>query len=308
MMKVLDLNAVISDTETLMRRTLGSHIRMTAIFASSLDPIRADARKLQQVILRLAAHARQSMPTGGRFTIETNNLRLENGIAPNIPPGAYVALTLSNTNAGMNDAALQRIFDPVVEIESHANGMGLEMSKVPTIIQQFDGHIHVECQPDGGAAFKIYLPSHDKYRTVTDVDRAPLAIPHGTETILLVDDEDSVRTLIRILLKSCGYNVLEAVSSEDAIRVADHYKGPIDLLITDVVLPRINGKALVNHLVSMQPAMKVLLISGYSNDRLAEFACDSTNFAFLQKPFKCDILGDLVRRLLDTPEWHARSA
>jgi two-component system, cell cycle sensor histidine kinase and response regulator CckA len=308
MMKVLDLNAVISDTESQLRRTLGNDIRITAIFASTLAPVRADARKLQQVILRLAAHARQGMSSGGRFTVETRNVRIDPADNPSAHSNACVSLTLSNTGNGMNDAALQRVFEPVNEFDSQTIGIGLAMSMIPTILQELGGTIQVESQAGGGAAFKISLPAcGDVASQILDV-RGPYDIPHGNETILLVEDEDSIRSLLKILLQSCGYTVLEAISGDEAVRLAESTRGSIDLLITDIVLPRMNGKALVERLVASRPAIKVLLISGYSADRLSTLDAWQTNFAFLQKPFKCDVLGNLVRQLLDTPAKHAKIA
>jgi CheY-like chemotaxis protein len=203
---------------------------------------------------------------------------------------------------------LQRVFDPVVEPEARDYSHGLDLSKLPGILQQIGGHIQAESEPGAGAAFKIYLPHCDDLSPRADSAHNPLAIPAGHETILLAEDEDSVRSLIRILLQSSGYKVLEAVSGNEAIHIAETYTGQIDLLITDVVLPRMNGKLVVNRVLALRPALKVLLISGYSPDRLARLDCNPADCAFLQKPFRCEVLGNLVRQLLDAPEKLARIA
>jgi len=316
-MKVLDLNAVISDTETMLRRTLGQDVRMTAIFASSLSPIRADSSKVQQVVLSLAARARQAMPKGGRFTIETKNVRIDRGSEPDVPPGPYVMLTLSDTGACLNESALRLVFHPALPAEPAAIGADLEMNEIPAILRQFGGYIHVESQAGQSAAFQIFLPCCDPPLPilgmgspvgVTDAVRSPFALPFGQETVLLVNDHDSVRSLVKTVLQSSGYSVLEAASGDEAIHIADTYHESIDLVITDVKLPRHNTHALVDRLIVSQPALKVLMISGYCNDRLFHGDYNQPNVAILQKPFKCAVLGNIVRQVLDTPIKRARTA
>lgn len=302
--KILDLNAVVSDTEKMLRRLIGEDILMTTIFATKLKPIKVDPGQMQQVILNLAVNARDAMPQGGRLTIETSNAVLDEAYArrhPTVVPGNYVLLAITDTGVGMSPAVQTHIFEPLFTTKGPGKGTGLGLATVHTIVTQHGGHIDVESQLGRGTSFKIYLPQADAAcsRQASDVNLR--TIPRGKETIFLVEDEDSVRALARQVLELNGYTVLEAINGDEAISLASQHGGPIHLLLGDVVLPNRGGRALADHMLCMIPNLRILFLSGYTSDAVARHGIADTEFAFLQKPFGAAALAQKVREALDHP-------
>jgi two-component system cell cycle sensor histidine kinase/response regulator CckA len=302
--KVLDLNAVVSDTEKMLRRLIGEDILMTTIFAPNLKPVKVDPGQMQQVILNLAVNARDAMPRGGRLTIETANVTFDEGYIlthPHVVPGKYILFAMSDTGVGMNPATQARIFEPLFTTKGPGKGTGLGLATVHTIVKQYGGHIEVFSEVGYGSTFKVYLPQAEEPVSLSNSHPNLGAAPRGSETILLVEDERSVRSLAQHVLSLNGYKVLEATNGEEAIRLADRYAGPIHLLVSDVVMPHLGGVALAERLLAVKPQLKVLFLSGYTNDALNRHGVLDTDYAFLQKPFSTSALAQKVRDVLDEP-------
>ncbi|MBI1830918.1 MAG: response regulator [Planctomycetes bacterium] len=302
--KVLDLNVVVSDTEKMLRRLIGEDILMTTIFATKLNPVKVDPGQMQQVILNLAVNARDAMPRGGRLTIETANVVLDAEYAkhhPHVLPGNYVLMAMTDTGIGMSPAILAHIFEPHFTTKGPGKGTGLGLATVNTIVKHHGGHIDVDSEIGRGASFKIYLPQAGHASVPHASDAKLRIIPRGQETILLVEDEDSVRALARHVLELNGYNVLEAVNGDDAIVLAERHPGPIHLLLSDVVLPTRGGRALADHLLGILPNLRLLFLSGYTSDAVLRHGIADSDFAFLQKPFGAAALAQKVREVLDQP-------
>jgi two-component system cell cycle sensor histidine kinase/response regulator CckA len=304
--KSLDLNALVSEFNTTLRRTLGNNVHLATIFGSTLYQVRMDAAILQQMLLSFAMHAGQHLSPGGRITIETKNVTLDGSADAAVSPGAYVKLALSGT--GANVAALKNALRSAPDVSSLPNSLPLDFSQIPGILQPYRGWLQFHGDTDRSTGFTIYLPRCEDRDLTLPLPDADHTDPLGTETILLVEDEDSVRALIRTLLQSCGYTVLAAIHADEALLTAQNHPHPIDLLITDLVLPRMNGKVLIDQLLMLRPRMKVLVISGYPQDRIAQVGGTERDFAFLQKPFRCEVLANFIRQLLDAPARRSISA
>jgi two-component system, cell cycle sensor histidine kinase and response regulator CckA len=302
--KVLDLNAAVSDTEKMLRRLIGEDILMTTIFAPALKPVKIDPGQLQQVILNLAVNARDAMPKGGRLTVETNNVTLDEAYAVthlHVKPGDYVFLAISDTGVGMNAATKSRIFEPLFTTKGPGKGTGLGLTTVFSIINQNGGFIEVYSELGRGSTFKVFMP-HALEPFPLHKSHPYLRItPSGNETVLLVEDEDSVRALAKHVLQNCGYTVIEAMDGTEAIQKAASHEGPIDLLVSDVVMPHLGGRPLAERLLALKPQAKVLFLSGYTNDAVLRHGVLETDYAFLQKPFSTGALAQKVRDVLDQP-------
>jgi PAS domain S-box-containing protein len=310
--KVLDLNAVVSDTEKMLRRLIGEDILMTTRLAPSLKPVKINPGHMQQVILNLAVNARDAMPEGGRLTIETANITLtqsetSNGLetsevsAAQIVPGDYVLLAMSDTGAGMNAATKARIFEPLFTTKGPGKGTGLGLATVDSIVKQYGGHIDVYSQPGHGATFKVYLPQARESLSPKKANSSLPTIKRGSETILLVEDEPAVRKVAKNVLELNGYNVLVAADGDEAVRVAESHDGPLHLLVSDMVMPHLGGRPLAERLLALKPHLKVLFLSGYLNDAIVRHDVLDSDFAFLQKPFTASALAQKVRDVLDQP-------
>ena len=300
--RVLDLNAVVSDTEKMLRRLIGEDILMTTIFAPKLWAMRMDPGQLQQVILNLAVNARDAMPKGGRLTIETDNMTIDESYRrthPNIQPGNYVMLAISDTGVGMSPATKAHIFEPLFTTKGPGKGTGLGLATVHGIVTQSGGHIDVESEIGAGSTFKIFLPQVQDSLSTSKNGSEIHALPRGTETVLLVEDEDCVRSIAKQVLQICGYKVLEARDGEEALRLSEGRAEPIDLLISDVVMPHLGGRSLADRLLTMRPQTKVLFLSGYTNDAVVHHGILDAAYAFLQKPFTTGALAKKVRLVLD---------
>jgi PAS domain S-box-containing protein len=300
--KVLDLNAVVSDTEKMLRRLIGEDIEMTSVLFPSLGPVKVDPGQMQQVILNLAVNARDAMPQGGRLTIETANVTLDESYThthPHVPPGDYVLLAMSDTGIGMSTATLARIFEPLFTTKGPGKGTGLGLTTVNNIIMQYSGHIEVYSEPGCGATFKVYLPHVHESPSPKKANSSVGDIKLGSETVLLVEDEAAVRGLARHVLELYGYKVLEATDGLEALHVAESYGSPIHLLVSDVVLPQVGGRLLAERLLARNPQLKVLFLSGYTNEAIVRHGVLAVDFAFLQKPFTTGALAQKVREVLD---------
>lgn len=299
--KVLDINHVISDTEKMLRRLIGEDILTTTIFSASPWLVKIDPGQLQQVILNLAVNARDAMPNGGRLTIETDNVTFDDVRAlshSDIEPGDYVLLAVGDTGVGMDASTQSHLFESHFTTKAPGKGTGLGLMMVHSIVKQYGGHIEVLSEIGHGSTFKVYLPASDE--SPTRKARSSMhAVPRGSETILLVEDEDSVRSLARHVLETCGYRVLEAADGDVALALAESYPAPIQLLVTDVVMPHVSGRAVAERLLEKRPEMRVLFLSGYTSDAIERHGLGESDYPFLQKPFTSSLLAKTVRRVLD---------
>jgi len=304
---VLDLNAAVADMEKMLRRLIGEDVSLAAELDPNLWSVRADPGQVEQVIVNLVVNARDAMPRGGKVTIETRNIDFDDSYVrahSYVRPGEHVCLSVSDTGTGMDAQTRSRIFEPFFTTKGPAKGTGLGLSTVYGIVKQSDGSIEADSEPGRGTSFKIYLP-----RVFGAEERAaPQArrpAPNGSETVLLVEDEEAVRRLARLVLEKRGYAVLEAGSAEDAQSIVASRAGAIDLLLTDSIMPGMSGPALAQQLRSQRPGLKVLFMSGYTDDAIVRHGLLGVTEAFLQKPFTPDSLARKVREVLDAKEAYA---
>ena len=294
-----DLNAVITDLERMLPRLIGEDVTLVTALEPSLRLVHADPRQLEQVIMNLVVNARDAMPEGGRLTLETANERVADDdprAGPDLPPGWYVVLTVSDTGSGIPPEIQASIFDPFFTTKEPGRGTGLGLSTVYGIVKQAGGHIEVESAPTEGAVFRIYLPelaAAPLRRTVRAVEPGP----RGDETILLVEDEEAVRVFASKALEKQGYTVLEARHGRDALLRLTEHAGPVELLITDMVMPEMGGSELARRLADERPELRVLYMSGYA-DGEAPLRGLGAGAAYLQKPFTSDVLARKVREVL----------
>ena len=300
---VLDLNTIVSDTEKMLGRLIGEHIKMTVNLATDLGQVKADRGQLEQVLMNLAVNARDAMPRGGKLIIETLNGDLDaTAISqhPNAKPGAYVVLSVSDTGCGMDKETQAHIFEPFFTTKPLGKGTGLGLSTVYGIVQQNNGYIWVYSEPEKGARFKIYFPRISE--KVEQQANSTDAVVGGSETILLVEDDECMRDLTLNCLTTSGYRVLTAANGEEAILVASEEVTPIHLLLTDVVMPGVSGRQLAHSLISCRPELKLLYMSGYTADLMADQGVLESSLALLEKPFTKEDLLRSVRRVLDGPQ------
>jgi PAS domain S-box-containing protein len=300
--RVLDLNETVSGIEPLLRRLIGEHIEISVIQGPGLAHVKADAGQLEQVILNLAVNARDAMGRGGQLVLETANATLDAAAArrsPDLEPGAYVMLSVTDSGHGMDAATRAQIFEPFFTTKEVGKGTGLGLATVYGIVKQSGGLIEVESEPGHGASFKVYLPAVQAPVEVAEPARAPGTRRRGSETVLLVEDDPNLRTLAREILTVQGYTVIEATSPLDAIRIHQSHADAIHLLLTDVVMPEMNGPQLAAQLQAGRPGMEVLFMSGYTGSALALEGGGEFGGAFLAKPFTPDGLSRRVREVLD---------
>jgi PAS domain S-box-containing protein len=300
--KIVDLNHVLTDTEKMLQRLIGEDVKLVTQLHSALGKVKADPSQLSQVILNLAVNARDAMPRGGKFIIRTANIDLDDHAVkgcPELPPGRYVLLCVSDTGCGMDAATRARIFEPFFTTKELGKGTGLGLATVYGIVKQSSGHIEVETAPGQGTTFRIYLPRQQETKPQLKSDSAIRKTPRGNETILLVEDEAVVRSLSRTTLTKCGYTVLEASRGAEAVRLAEQHQGPIHLLLSDVVMPEMGGRDLAEYLTAARPELKVLFMSGYTEDAVVRHGILKEEVSFLPKPFSPPILAQTVRKILD---------
>lgn len=302
-LRVLDLNAVVVGMEPLLRRLIGEDITLTIRTDSSLWRAKADVGQLEQVIMNLAVNARDAMPEGGQLAIETGNVTLDAVYArshPGAVPGPYVVLAVSDTGIGMDAETLSHVFEPFFTTKETGKGTGLGLAMIYGIVKQSGGYVSVDSEPGRGATFRIYLPQVEEIEAAGGTTAEPDARPRGSETVLLVEDEEGVRDLAREMLEILDYTVLEARRPEEALRISDQRPGPIHLLLTDVIMPGMSGPALAGRLLSGRPGLKVLFMSGYTDDSIVQHGLPVAGTALVQKPFTLDALARKVREVLDS--------
>ncbi len=302
-LKVIDVNAIVADMERLLRPLIGEDIELTTGLAPSVGCTRADAGQLEQVIMNLVVNAKDAMPNGGKICIRTANVTLDDSYRPEntfIKNGPYVMITVSDNGQGMDRETQARIFEPFFTTKEKGKGTGLGLSTVYGIIKQSGGYVFVQSEVGRGTVFTIYFPRIDETSEALGAAPVAVAAAGGTETVLLVEDEDSVRQLVRETLESRGYRVLEAANGKDALALAADHPDPIDLVITDVVMPGLSGHELVQQLQPARPTLKVLYLSGYAQDAFPATAAADSQRSFLQKPFTLQSLTRKVREILSS--------
>jgi len=301
--RVVDLNAATQRMDEMLRRVLGEDVSLVTALDPVLGRVRVDPSQIEQVILNLVVNARHAMPEGGRLTIETGNVELGEEYARShaeVQPGGYVMLAVTDTGHGMDAETKARIFEPFFTTKGPGEGTGLGLAMVYGIVKQSGGHIWVYSEPGRGTTFKIYLPFVEEL-AVEEAPASALALPRGTETILLVEDEAEVRALARESLEASGYQVLEAGRPGEALRLAEEHTGSIHLIVTDVVMPEMSGRALVERLTHLRPGAKVLYMSGYTHNAIVHQGALDQGIVFLQKPFTPGALARKVREVLGLP-------
>jgi CheY-like chemotaxis protein len=300
--KVLDLNAVVADLNKLLHRLIGEDIELVTALRPTLGTIKMDPGQLEQVLMNLVVNARDAMPKGGKLTIATANVDVDESYCrshPAIQVGPHVVLAVSDTGIGMDAETQARIFEPFFTTKELGKGTGLGLSTVYGVVKQSEGYIWVYSEPGIGTTFKIYFPRVDEPVDVIGIGRPNSAQLRGTETILIAEDAEPLRKLTCTFLKSNGYRVLAAGSGAEAIKMAAEYLEPIHLLLTDVVMPRMSGPELANRLTAARPEMRVVYMSGYTDDAIVHYGVLEPGTFFIEKPFSRDVLLGKVRDALD---------
>jgi PAS domain S-box-containing protein len=299
----INLNDVVTDMNKMLRRLIGEDIVLTAKLEPALKKIKADPGQVEQVLVNLVVNARDAMPQGGNLTIETLSVDLDQeyaGLRRGVVPGRYVLLAVSDTGTGMSKETRARIFDPFFTTKEKGKGTGLGLSTVYGIVKQSGGNIWVYSELGHGTTFKVYLPELAASSQKTEAVAVESPMPSGSETILLVEDEDVVRGLAHKILEHAGYKVLEASLGDEAVRLCLELAGPIDLLLTDVVMPETSGKEVADRLTKLFPGLRVLFMSGYTDEAIVHHGVLDSNVEFIQKPFTPAALVRKVRAVLDS--------
>ncbi|MBM4277315.1 MAG: PAS domain S-box protein [Deltaproteobacteria bacterium] len=301
--KVVNLNTLVSNMDKMLRRLIGEHIELVTCLTENLGRVKVDPGQMEQVIINLAVNAKDAMLKGGRLTIETTNVELNEEYARahiEVEPGRYVMISVSDTGIGMPQKVKEHIFEPFFTTKEQGKGTGLGLSTVYGIVKQSGGHIWVYSEPGQGTVFKIYLPRVEEEMDATDIGPSLPKPLHGSETILLVEDEEVVRRVVVTILQKKGYNVFEAINSEEALSLVKEKNGePIHLMVTDVVMPGMSGPELAKHLTSLHHETKVLFMSGYTDNAIIHHEILKYGMPYLQKPFTQDSLARKVREVLD---------
>jgi PAS domain S-box-containing protein len=299
--RVLDLNAVLTNVVQLLPRLLGERIELSIVQGKQLGSVKADPGQIEQIIMNLALNARDAMPNGGRLTMETRNVELDQSYSDQhiqVDAGRYVQLAVSDTGVGIDPEVLPHIFEPFFTTKPAGKGTGLGLSTVYGIVQQSNGYIWAYSDPGVGTTFKLYLPRVDQLAETLDVKPGSRELYAGFETILLVEDEDGVRSLIQLLLQRNGYRVLEAHNAEQALQMAESHEDRIHLLLTDLMLPRLGGRELAERVTALRPETKCLFMSGYTDDSVLKSGILDNQTPFLQKPFSMEALLQKIRDVL----------
>jgi two-component system cell cycle sensor histidine kinase/response regulator CckA len=302
---VLDINALVSDFNKMLRRMVGEDIEFTTALQQGLGQVKADPGQIEQVIMNLVVNSRDAMPNGGKLIIETANVDLDEDyclLHPSVQPGHYVMLAVSDTGSGMDAKTLTRIFEPFFTTKEEGKGTGLGLATVYGVVKQSEGHIWVYSELGKGTTFKIYFPRIDEPVESAATDRGEAGSLRGSETILLAEDSTLLRVLTCALLENNGYEVIAAENGMEAVKLAERCNRPIHLLLTDVVMPGMSGRELANRLAVKRPDMKVLYMSGYTNDAIGHHGVLEPGIFFLEKPFSQEALTRKLREVLDCAE------
>jgi PAS domain S-box-containing protein len=300
--RLLDLNALVSDMNSMLQRLIGEDIDLITILKSDLGQIKADPGQIEQVVMNLVVNARDAMPRGGMITIETTNVDLDRFYSRShvsAVPGPCVLLAITDTGAGIDAATQKRIFEPFFTTKEIGKGTGLGLSTVYGIVKQSDGYIWVYSEVGKGTTFKVYLPRVDESEEAEPIGALQPEALSGRETVLIVEDEDQLRDLAQQILEENGYSVFTAANGADGLRVCEEFRGRFDLVITDVVMPLMSGTELAEKMAPLQPQAKVLYMSGYTNDSMVRHGVLEQQVLFLQKPFTPASFARKVREVLD---------
>ena len=300
--KVLDVNVVVLDMDKMLRRLIGEDIELSTVLGPDLGRLKADQSQLEQVLLNLVVNARDAMPQGGKLLIDTQNMIMDEAFVRRYPypvqPGPYVCLTVTDSGIGMDAETKARAFEPFFTTKEKGKGTGLGLSTVYGVVKQSGGYIDIYSAPGAGTTFKIYLPRVDDALTADAPIGAATSFT-GSETILLAEDESSLRTLTRNTLELCGYKVLEAKDGLEALEVSERFKGPIDLLLTDMVMPGMGGRQLAQELTRRRPEIRLAYMSGYTGQTVGSQGPVDPGSVFLLKPFTRELLTRKIREALD---------
>ena len=310
--RILDINRVFSGMEKMLRRLIGEDIEFSSLPAAGLPNILADAGQIEQVIMNLVVNARDAMPQGGKLIVETSAVVLDQSYADehrDVTPGPHVMLAVSDSGTGMDKATQARLFEPFFSTKAVGKGTGLGLATAFGIVRQSSGTIWVYSELGVGTTFKVYFPALDGGLPATVSSPPPeLQSLRGSETILLVEDDERVRVVAQAILRKYGYNVLDAPSGADALVLCEQHPATIDLLLTDVVMLHMNGRQLAERLATLRPAMKVLYMSGYTDDAVVRHGILESTIAFVQKPLTPEALARKVREVLGAPVGNTNSA
>jgi two-component system cell cycle sensor histidine kinase/response regulator CckA len=297
---VLDLNALVLDMRNMLRRMIGEHIDLSTQLGPALDSVKADPGQIGQMIMNLAINARDAMPRGGKVLIRTGNATFgpeHERVKLGLQPGRYVILQITDTGEGMDADTLEHLFEPFFTTKAKGKGTGLGLATVYSVVKQGRGDIWVQSELGKGTTFTICIPSVTETLQAETAANEPRAVSPCTETILLVEDEDGVRRLLKHVLAKDGYDVVEASGGPEAIALYQQLRRPVHLLLTDIVMPRMSGRELAERMVKLQPGLKVIYMSGYTDEALT--GADSLAALFLSKPLRPDVLTSRVREVLD---------
>jgi two-component system cell cycle sensor histidine kinase/response regulator CckA len=297
----LDLNAVIKNLGRMLLRIIGEDIELVTVFAEDLGKIKSDSGQIEQVMMNLAVNGKDAMPHGGKLIIETDNAELDEDFARShagTKAGQYVRLMVSDTGKGMPPEVREKIFEPFFTTKEKGKGTGLGLSTVYGIVRQSGGNIWVYSEPGKGATFKIYFPRVDEPLEAFKETLERVEFPRGSETILVVEDGEEVRKFVVRILKRQGYQVLEAPNGEEALVLSQHYEGPIHLVLTDVVMPGMSGRELANALLNLRPELKVIYMSGYTDNSIVHHGILEKGIHYVQKPFTIEGLARKIQEIL----------
>jgi PAS domain S-box-containing protein len=300
--KVLGLNEIVDNLEKMLRRLIGEDVVLTTVLSPNTSAVRVDPGQMEQVVINLAVNARDAMPQGGRLTIETRDIELNeayNRLNPDVKLGRYTLLSITDTGCGMTPEVKTRIFEPFFTTKGPGKGTGLGLATVFGIVKQSEGHIQVYSELGVGTCFKIYLPAVEAKAGAAQSESGTGTARQGSETILLVEDEEGVRQIAKLILEKHGYKVLEGSDGRKALAIAESFKGPIDLVLTDVVMPAMSGTRLIELVRARHSRVKVLFMSGYTDDAMVRHGLIEAKAAFLHKPFSAVALAKKVREVLD---------